>query len=182
MWFSHHFSFDWWEDAYLFDSLNVFTSHLFFKEKNEILKLNNPQNSISDLIFDHFKTKGIVSDKSSNSHPVWMDVRDTDDAKIFCDEITCYKGASLFNYLYSLIGERFWSFLSSLLNSHEQNGKFITSEEFLKTLENFDNHSSEENTTYTASTEDTTLYDILSPANQMKYHLRNHGMSRLRCV
>ena len=89
---------------------------------------------------------------------------------------------SLFNYLYSLIGERFWSFLNSILDSHRQSGKFITSEEFLKVLENLDNQSSKEDTTISASTENTTLPDLLSPANQIKYFLKNQGMSRLRCV
>jgi aminopeptidase N len=172
MWVSHYFSIKWWEDSFLLESINIFTTHLFFKETNS----NQNSTHITDLIFDNFKTKAIVADKSSDHHPVWLQINDSNDARILFDEITCFKGASLFNYFYSLIGENFWNKLEKFLNSSRANERLLFCELFFKYFENIETTENK----YIPCTSKNTK--IESAADELKFFFKNSKVSRLRCV
>ena len=172
MWIAHYFSIKWWEDSFLLESLNIFTTHLFFKETNS----NQTSSQITELIFDNFKTKAIVADKSSDHHPVWMQINDSNDARILFDEITCFKGASLFNYFYSLIGEQFWNNLGNFLNASRAHERLIFCELFFQYFENIDITEKKYIPTMSKNTK------IDTPSDELKFFLKNSKMSRLRCV
>jgi hypothetical protein len=92
MCFYHSVSFSWWDDVFAFDALNLSITIL------HILEVYNTQSDLLTLVFDNFKTRAIVADKSLDSHPVIVPINDTEDAQILLDEIFAYKGACVFLY------------------------------------------------------------------------------------
>jgi hypothetical protein len=60
------------------------------------------------LIYDFFKTKATIADKSTDSHPVRQEIHDSEEAELFTnDEITIFKGFCLVKYLHSLDPNKF---------------------------------------------------------------------------
>lgn len=88
-----------------------------------------------ELLFASYKTRAYKADQYSSNHKVRTEVEDTHEAEIHFDEITLYKGASLLNYLYYLLGEKnFFDKLTKYLNEN-LNKNLVSYATFVKYFE-----------------------------------------------
>ena len=164
MWLSNFISIKWWDDSFFYESLNLFLSFLFFEELQ--LKDNKLKDNLFLIpsLFDFFKSKAIIADKSMDSHQVIMDIDDTEEAEILInDEITLFKTASLFKYLYSIDKSKFLEVLKTFVASHSSvnSSRLAGYREFIEVYESFGEKG------------------INSPIYQFEYNLMNEKVARL---
>lgn len=165
MWLSNSITIKWWEDSFFFSSLNLFLTHLFFIHNKKKLD-EDLQNT--HLLFDFFKSKAILADKSNDTHPVLMDVENTEEAEIFFDEISCFKGACLIKYFYNINQDTFDHVLKSFISLYT-NKKAAGYREFFDIYSMVQQAESKEDTYFL-------------PLNQFEYLLINERVPRLSCV
>lgn len=177
MWLGHSIIIKWWNDIILFESINLFLSHLYFKEKKDSDNFN------TWLMFDYFKSKAIIADKSLDSHPINQNINDSEEADFLIDELTIYKGASIIKYIYYLDEEVFWQSMKPFV-SHNLN-KSVCHLQFLEIYETLyidldDNNYANVSRNTSTSTENCS--NDLSPINQLKFYFNNAKLPRLSYV
>jgi len=99
MWFGNLVTMKWWDDLWLNESFATFISFLAQVKGKGLEGYTN-----SWLSFNLSKGAAYREDQGSNTHPVYADVQNTEDAETHFDMITYYKGSSILKQLYNFIG------------------------------------------------------------------------------
>lgn len=158
------FFFSWWDDVYFFQAMSIFLGNLFFKEK--LTKKSGIEKYLDTyLMYDFFKSKAIIANKNENSHPVRMEINDSEEAELFYDEITIFKNFSLIKYVYNLEKELFENSFRAFIDSKKF--QFIKIDDFYGIYSHSDVNSKNE---------------ILFPMNQLSNYMTNNKLPSLYYV
>jgi aminopeptidase N len=166
MWLSNDITIKWWEDSFFFEGVNLFMTYLYFKQKTGKQSEGMAKSELSMLVFDHFKSKGIDCDRSVDSHNVFLDMYDTEEAEIFFDELTCYKSAALIKYFYYLNEEIFLQSLKQFVK--------ISIKSSASYVDYFKIHEDMWSNKYLGYND--------TPKEHLRYYLKHNNIPKLYCV
>ena len=89
MWFGDLVTMVWWTDLWLKESFADFMAATCLMKNEELKNYTD-----SDQLFLSYLDAGVDSDTKPSTHPICVDVRDTEDAVNVFDGICYRKGAS----------------------------------------------------------------------------------------
>eukprot|EP00331_Platyophrya_macrostoma_P021169 CAMPEP_0176469934 /NCGR_PEP_ID=MMETSP0127-20121128/40167_1 /TAXON_ID=938130 /ORGANISM="Platyophrya macrostoma, Strain WH" /LENGTH=863 /DNA_ID=CAMNT_0017864155 /DNA_START=190 /DNA_END=2781 /DNA_ORIENTATION=+ len=103
MWFGDLVTMKWWDDLWLNESFAEFISHLAMARTRDRMKTIK----YSDVWLDFFRRKewAYRDDQLDTTHPIYGEVKSTEEAETIFDGITYAKGAATLKQLTCLIGE-----------------------------------------------------------------------------
>ena len=103
MWFGDLVTMKWWDDLWLNESFAEFISHLAMARTRDQMKTIK----YSDVWLDFFRRKewAYRDDQLDTTHPIYGEVKSTEEAETIFDGITYAKGAATLKQLTCLIGE-----------------------------------------------------------------------------
>jgi aminopeptidase N len=108
MWFGNFVTMKWWDDLWLNESFATFISFLCQDQALTIEKFGDTYQN-SWLTFNTYKDFAYKEDQNSNTHSVYSEINDTEQAHSNFDMIVYYKGSSLLKQMFYFIQEKNFS-------------------------------------------------------------------------
>lgn len=103
MWFGNLVTMKWWNDLWLNESFADYISYWCLSKYQNKLEHSTPTDAW--IWFNTNKGRGYTEDQLKSTHPIVLNVLNTDHAISIFDGITYSKGASVLRQLMALIGE-----------------------------------------------------------------------------
>lgn len=142
MWFGDLVTMKWWDDLWLNESFADFVCYIILDDQYG--NLSFPVEKSWELMIER-KDFGYIADEMENTHPIAVQVVDTDSADSIFDGISYSKGASTMRQLYALIGrETFSKAMEKYFNKFAF--KNATIEDFFDTFNSVINENNHGNT------------------------------------
>lgn len=99
MWFGNLVTMKWWNDVWLNESFANFMGFYTISQAPELKHFDTVW-----LTFQRYKFWGIESDEMATTHPISLEVNDTEEANSLFDGISYGKGSSFLKQLFHVIG------------------------------------------------------------------------------
>lgn len=101
MWFGDLVTMQWWTDLWLKESFADFMAATNLSQNKELANYNH-----SELLFLWYLNRATAADIKSSTHPIQVNVRDTEEAVNVFDSICYEKGASFIKQLSHYVGAK----------------------------------------------------------------------------